>query len=706
MHHIFSNQTTFTSPPLSVSQSPPASPFFHNARQRELVRERQRESEEMTKSKSGAASRRGQRRVDAMRLKKSLEFMSLPAYATESQVRARYRELLRANHPDKGGSPDKFREVQECFSFLIERLGSARVSAERERGAARVEDGGRSTAPVPGRKAGRSEETLRAIRQGEEDRQQVLLSSDLKELGDEAYGDGDYERAIEYYNAAAAYSRFDTLVSYAVLLFARARAHFAAGDLEKAAEDARRSIESRPIWGDAYALAGRIHLDQRRWLEARSDLERAIELLTDASARESAGRDLAAACKAIEEEFCVCSLRGHEGEVHRVSFLPTADDFPLQKESLGALLRDRKLAATGGQDGSVRIWSCATGECVHTLEGHDGEVSALEWCPDGSGVLVSASADTTAMIWRLEDQAASWSLLKRVEGHRGGLTDLVFDKYGAVLATMSSDGEACLWDLETGLLLYRLSGHTKALSKGRFHPNGRSFCTASEDCTAKVWDVFGDVVDAGSCVHTLEWGDGLVNDVDYTPDGRFVVMVTRKPASVNPFYRILVFSSVSGRICRWFDGHLATITGLSWNPSESVTPADGVALATASLDGTLKVWQIKAEPTGSGSYALESDEFQGRALKQWERPERCTDVERVHEGALYCLAFSPCGEYICAAGHDHHVRIFDSETLECIQDCCGHTGPVNALAWFADSTAVISASSDKTLRVWNVVANS
>ena len=177
-----------------------------------------------------------------MRLKKSLEFMALPAYATESQVRARYRELLRANHPDKGGSPDKFREVQECFSFLIERLGSARVSAERERGAARVEDGGRSTAPVPGRKAGRSEETLRAIRQGEEDRQQVVLSSDLKELGDEAYGDGDYERAIEYYNAAAAYSRFDTLVSYAVLLFARARAHFAAGDLEKAAEDARRSI--------------------------------------------------------------------------------------------------------------------------------------------------------------------------------------------------------------------------------------------------------------------------------------------------------------------------------------------------------------------------------------------------------------------------------------------------------------------------------
>ena len=123
--------------------------------------------------------------------------------------------------------------------------------------------------------------------------------------------------------------------------------------------------------------------------------------------------------------------------------------------------------------------------------------------------------------------------------HRGGLTDLIFDKYGAVFATMSSDGEACLWDLETGLLLCRLSGHTKALTKGRFHPNGRSFCTASEDCTAKVWDIFGDVVDAGSCVHTLEWGDGLVNDVDYTPDGCFVVMVTRKPASVNPFYRIL-----------------------------------------------------------------------------------------------------------------------------------------------------------------------
>ncbi|QDZ20857.1 WD40 repeat domain-containing protein [Chloropicon primus] len=631
----------------------------------------------------------------AMRLKKALDFMGLPPYASESQVRARYRELLRLNHPDKGGSPDEFRRVQSCYKFLLERLGGQEVGSGAEVGrtpGAKGEHHGPAVAPKRD-PVGEPQ----AIRQGEEDSQQVVVSSDLKDLGDEAYGEGEYERAVEYYNAAAAYSRFDNLVNYAELLYARAKAHLAAGNEGKAVSDAKRSMEARPIWGEAYALAGQIQLKLEDWLGARATLEKALQLLRDQRDLLDAVRaDLAVACKAIEEKFCVSSLRGHAGEVVQVSFLPESALIP---NSLGSRLKAEKIIATASLDGTLRVWSCASGACLHTLRGHSAPISSFQWCPDGSGTLVSASEDSMAKIWQISRE--SCRLLRTIQGHEAGLTHVAFDKYGSMFSTSSEDGSACIWDLETGLLLHRLEGHSGKLNKGAFHPGGRAFVTASDDTTAKVWDLGGDVEDAGGCIHTLEWGDGQVKDVEYTPDGRFILMATRKAGTVSPFFRLLLFSSVSGRICRWFDGHSATITCLSWNPSQLV--AEWATLATSSLDGTLKLWDIRAEPTGSGSYSLESDEAQGRALKPWEKPKLFEDIESMFEGALFCVAYSPDGEYLCAAGLDNHVRIFDSQTLEQVQDCCGHSGWIRSLAWADDGSIVVSASSDGTARIWNVL---
>jgi len=627
-------------------------------------------------------------RRDAMRLKKALQFLDLPAYATVEEVRARYKDLIRKSHPDKGGDPETFRRVQECYDLLVERVG------KRERASNRRE---------PARRGPEEAAPVRAVRQGE-DQKQVVISSDLKDLGDAAFERGEHEDAIDYYNAAAAYSRIDSLVSFAELLFARARAYSAVGEATKAISDLKRSAEMRPIWADPPALLGRLHLRREEWVLARESLERAAQLAKPGSeAWERISDDLAAARKALEEAYCVCALSGHGGEVSSVSFLPSS---PLLKDSVGAALEGELVVASGSADGTARIWSLRRGECLHVLRGHSGPVRGVAWCPDGSGILLSASADGSAKIWQLDASAEGCTLLKSVEGHTAALTHVSFDTYGAVFATTSEDGEACVWDTETGLLLHRLEGHAGRVNKGVFHPanGGRSLCTASDDTTAKVWDLAGDVEEAGKCIHTLEWGDGLVNDVEYTPDGRFIVVVTRKPGSVKPFFRLLLFSSVSGRICRWFDGHSATITGLSWNPSQA-EDEEVVTLATSSRDGTLRLWEMAPEPTGAGAHLLESDEFQGRSLNQWE-VSQCgvchDDIERVHEGALLCVAYSPNGDLICAAGLDKHVRIFDGETLECLQDCGCHGASVKRLAWSGNSSLVVSASSDHCIKVWNV----
>lgn len=64
-----------------------------------------------------------------------------------------------------------------------------------------------------------------------------------------------------------------------------------------------------------------------------------------------------------------------------------------------AVTPDGQLAATAGQDQTVRIWDVASGAKVAQLLGHSKSVNGVAFAPDGSW-LVSVSSDRTARLWR------------------------------------------------------------------------------------------------------------------------------------------------------------------------------------------------------------------------------------------------------------------------------------------------------------------
>ncbi|BGO89650.1 hypothetical protein NBRC10512_001497 [Rhodotorula toruloides] len=60
--------------------------------------------------------------------------------------------------------------------------------------------------------------------------------------------------------------------------------------------------------------------------------------------------------------------------------------------------------ASGSNDGSIRLWSLLTGECVHTVSGHDSFVYSLSAIPDHlGGGLISGGEDRTVRVWRASD---------------------------------------------------------------------------------------------------------------------------------------------------------------------------------------------------------------------------------------------------------------------------------------------------------------
>jgi WD40 repeat protein len=80
-----------------------------------------------------------------------------------------------------------------------------------------------------------------------------------------------------------------------------------------------------------------------------------------------------------------------------------------------------------------------------------------------------------------------------------------------------------------------------------------------------------------------------------------------------------------------------------------------------------------------------------------------------HTQFVNVVRYSPNGELICSGGHDCMAFLYNGESGEFIQSLGGektHNGGIYALAWSPDSKQVLTASGDKTCRLWDVETHS
>jgi WD40 repeat protein len=114
-------------------------------------------------------------------------------------------------------------------------------------------------------------------------------------------------------------------------------------------------------------------------------------------------------------------------------------------------------------------------------------------------------------------------------------------------------------------------------------------------------------------------------------------------------------------------GHKGTIYSVSISP-------DGQKIATASEDGTVKIWNQKGENI--------------QTLKG-------------HQGAVYSVSFSPDGQKIATASEDKTAKIWNlqGETLVTYTD---HKESVYSISFSPDGQKILTTSRDKTARLWNL----
>lgn len=150
-----------------------------------------------------------------------------------------------------------------------------------------------------------------------------------------------------------------------------------------------------------------------------------------------------------------------------------------------AISSDNKFLATGGWDKSIRIYSPASLNWIHTFDKHRQEVTALAFRL-GHHLLYSGSSDRSVMLWTLDDDD-NRCFVEDLYGHESSITSLDILKRERVLTSGGRDQTIRIWKIVEQAQTVFASNH-ESVDIARF-VNDKIFVSGGEDGSISVWVV-------------------------------------------------------------------------------------------------------------------------------------------------------------------------------------------------------------------------
>ena len=300
-----------------------------------------------------------------------------------------------------------------------------------------------------------------------------------------------------------------------------------------------------------------------------------------------------------------------------------------------AITPDGKHVVTGTYD-EIQISPSGSSGSSHVVKHKLGRVRCLVFSPDGATLFAGGFRKIVVL------DAKSWNVKQELSEHRAYVTALSVSPDGKNLASASEDATLRLWNLADGQSRVLRKEKEDPITGVALSPDGKQLAVASGDDTRPTRPGHVRLVDSisGDVVHEFEKHDRAATGVAFSPDGKLV-------ASTGFDERVKLHSVESGKLQQDYDGHSRPTNKAAFLPSgthivsasggravgkneihvwdvktgETVNSVDahkgpvfdvavsrdGKLIASASRDGTAKIWQTSALTGGvSGADAVVS----------------------------------------------------------------------------------------------------
>lgn len=339
------------------------------------------------------------------------------------------------------------------------------------------------------------------------------------------------------------------------------------------------------------------------------------------------------------------------------------------------------ILATAGYDHKIRFWEAPSGINSRTLRYPDSPVNCLEITPNKQFL---AAGGNNIRLFEVNDTANQPVLT--LEGHTSSVTSIGFQKDVQYLYSGSEDGTVKIWDLRSSECS-RSFDCKSPVNSVALHPKRSEIISGDQNGSVKVWDIGSE-----RCINEMvpdTYASSPINDNSTCTNSINPTSTTSSSFRQNTSIQAVDISE-DGRTCIAANNHADVFI---WDPSTStnfvplakfhahpkgtyllkakISP-DNRQLVTCSSDQTARLFDI-SRGNNSGN---NTDEF---------RPTLTQTLAR-HTKWVWDAVFSADSSYLVTASSDHSARLWNLRSGEVVRQYTGHQYAVTCVALNDSST--------------------